>query len=511
MQLLHDETRDAVNALIDTLLSSAGASKLGASAPSGLSGSNVQAIIDELAAAISELAGGVNIDGSTLTELVAAALENDILGDYYSGSQVDSLIAALGVPTLSSRLSTIENTLSADGVAVGEVVCEYPFTLPGAELAGFSSTIYTDKNRLFLNNKLIGFKIFQNETNIESIDVLTGEHKQIPLTGQIFSYSNLSTSEYTVRWIDKNGEYLILQFSNAYYFVSLISGRCLKLCSGSDYGYRGTIRLGGLICSMFHRSSTLYFYRLDVSSDSAASPLITSMDTYSETGSGDDRMLGSYGGDTLFVFKKFSTNCKIKAFKPAVMSSSVEYSTGLNNASIYGNVILQGDSCYFIINLNNTYRLAKCSVSSQSGSPVPSITVGETDFGITSIICRKDSSIYCARDTTLTVLNADTLEPEQTATLPTSISASLIPTSGSDFAPLWGGKYLPIGEYLFDTETLKSRHIRCDGETPAGYAIQSLAGRRLLCYRDSRWYMLDSMLRPVWGMVPYLPAGNNNF
>ena len=509
MQLLHDEARDALNAALDRLESSAGAEEIGARSPGGMQGENVQALINELAAAISSLAGNIALDGGTLAQLVAAALEGDVLGGYYSKEQVNELIAALGVSSLSGRVTSIENAIAADGVVAGEIVREYPFTAMCAPLRGAEAVLGTStSNRVFINGRLWGLTFGDGGVQLKSVDVLSAKYFAVTLTGEVMSATAAASVSYSVLWLDAAGEYMIVKAGTEYYLISLVSGASARLCAGSNYGYRGCARLGGVICAVFYEGGYIYFERRDVGSDAAGAPLITKLTRSYETGSVYDAVLNVYG-EQLFVMLKYGADeSKLKVYAPDIMSASSEFATGLAGAYAQGSVRLSGGDCYFIISTAPGYRPAKCTLTTSGSSAVPVLTVGGESIGGASIAAGDGSSVYCVYGKTLYRLGADSMDIEETLQLPEELSTELCFFNGAPLGELWGGgKYLPAGRCIVNVSDMSSRRICCAGDAaPESYALQPAPERYFVVKSGGEWHLFDCLLRAVWGMVPYTPS-----
>ena len=261
MQCLHDEARAAFNALVDALAASTAASELGAAAPEGLSGRTVQALIEELAAAIGALGGSVELEGSTLARLVAESMEADVLGDYYTAPQVEEKLTALGVDALAERVGDMENALAKDGVVVGEVTREHAYVMPGSEMAGVASLMNTQRtNRVFCGDTLAALVAGTGSMQLRKVNVLTREELSLNLRGQALPL-NSNSQTYTPLWVDDAGEYMAVKAGTVWYLVSLLTGVCSQLASGSDYIFCGAARMGNIVTAVFHYGDYLYFYR----------------------------------------------------------------------------------------------------------------------------------------------------------------------------------------------------------------------------------------------------------
>ncbi|MDD6188839.1 MAG: hypothetical protein PUB32_04590 [Clostridiales bacterium] len=507
MQSLHDEARDALNALIDALSAPTAASELGAVAPDGLSGRTVQALIGELAAAIGALGGAVELDGSTLARLVAESMETDVLGDYYTGTLVEEKLKALGLDALTARVTDMENAFSREGVVMGEVAQPYPFTMPGAELAGLSGIMSTQwTNRIFLGNTLSTVVAGTESMLLKRVNVLTREEFSTPLSGQAMPIS-ANSQNFVPLWVDDAGEYMIAKAGYVWYLLSLKTGVCSQLASGSEYTYCGTARLGNIVTAVFYYNNNIYFYRRNIAGDNGSAPAITALDNYYESGSARDKVLGTYGSSLFFMLKYNTGDSKLKAYAPAEMSCSAEFSTGLAGVYACGGICRRGTDCYFLLATSSgTYYHARCGVSLNGSAAKPSLVVGESAVYGSRVIARGDGVVYAVSGSNLYVLDAETVLMLSSAVLPGTPSSYLCSMNGAELGELWGGRYIPAGSDLVDVSDMSRRALRCDGISVEGYAVHTTAGRYFVAYAGGKWYLFDSLLRPVWGMVPYVTA-----
>lgn len=500
MQCLHDETRSAFNALVEALTASTAASELGASAPAGLSGKTVQALIQELAEAIGALGGSVELEGSSLARYVADAVEADVLGGYYDAEQVDEKLSGLGVDALGERVAAMENAFAREGVVMGEVVQAYPFTMPGAELVGVSDVM---GGPLLLGDTLAAIVEEGGNMLLKKLNVLTRERVSVELSGIAMFDESLA---YSVLWVDEAGEYMTVQAGSAWYLVSLKTGVCSLLAEGGDYAYCGAVRHANIVTAVLHKGGNLWFYRRNVAGDNGSAPAITALDTYYESGSANDRVLNVYG-DSLFVMLKYNSgDSKLKLYAPADMSCSAEFSTGLGGAYAAGGVKLWGSDCYFLLKTASGEYQAKCGITVTDGAAVPSLTVGAAQLGGSRVIARGEAVVYAVWGKELYTLDGSTMELLSTDTLPAEVDGGLCAVNGAELAELWGGRYIPAGGWLLDASDMSALALRCDGAAPEEYALHAAAGRYFVACCAGRWYLFDSLLRPVWGMVPYVTA-----
>ncbi len=499
MQFLHDETRAALNALVDELGGEGAAAALGAVAPEGLSGSTVQAVLNELAAAMGSMGGSVQIDGGTLAQLVAAAVERDILGGYYTAPQVEEKLSQLGVTGLEQRMGNMENALSADGVVLGEVNRTYPFTLPAAELAGAEEFFAPARsNVISTGGELVSLAAVEGAMRLTRVKPETGEVSHLSLTGDVLPMNETSLS-FVPHWTD--GSYVILKAAAAWYLLSIETGACVRLVSGTEYSFCGAARIGNIITAVFHNEGSLYFYRRSTAGDSGRQPALTALDTYTESGSAMDRVLNVYGG--VFVMLKYgASDSKLKVYEPSEMLGSAEFSTGLAAARAVC-ARPDGENCWCVIETESGSYPARCRLAAGSTFSAPAITRGSAGAG-ERIVGKKDTVIYAAQGKTLYKLGCETMATLGTLTLPAEVPASAVSLEGGKMSELWGGKYVLTGDRLLDVENMKYLALRCDGATPEAYAVLPAAERCFAARAKGRWYMFDSLLRPVWGMVPYV-------
>lgn len=507
MQSLHDEARDALNALIDALSAPTAAAELGAVAPDGFSGRTVQALIGELAAAIGALGGEVELDGSTLARLVAESMETDVLGDYYTGNQVEEKLKALGMDALTARVANMENAFSQEGVVMGEVVQPYPFTMPGAELVDLSGTMSTQRTNCVLWGDTI-FTILLGSENVllKKVNLLTMQETILPLKGQSLPLS-ANFNSFVPLWMDDAGEYMTIKAGYVWYLLSVKTGVCSQLVSGSEYTYCGTARLGNIVTAVFYYNNNIYFYRRNIAGDNGDEPSITALGNYYESGSSRDRVLGVYGNSQFFMLKYSSGESKLKAYAPADMSSSAEFSTGLEGVYAEGRICRRGTDCYFLLaTASGAYYQARCGVSLSGGTAKPGLVVGESAAYGSRVIARGDGVVYAVSGAKLYILDAETMQLRSSAVLPAAPSSYLCSWNGLELGELWGGKYIPAGSYLVDVSDMSRRALRCDGLSVEGCAVHPTPGRYFVAYASGKWYLFDSLLRPVWGMVPYVTS-----
>ena len=486
MQCLHDETRAAFNALVDDLSDGSAASQIGVAALRGFTGSTVQAVLEELAGAVGELGGSLEVDGSALAELVAAAVERELLAAYYTAARVEEKLNGLGVAALTERMETIENALSADGVVLGEVPAAYPFTLPAAELAG-AAELMGDSPAVWMNGELVAVV----SSEIVRVQPAEGKIERIPLSGEPIP----AASVFEPLWAD--GGYLLGETAGAGYLVSVNTGACALLDYAEGSAFCGAARVGNIITAVFHRGSVLHFVRRSTAGDSGAEPALTALDAYSENGSAHDRVLNVWDG--AFVMLKYKTDGSVlKVYEPAEMSGSAEYAVG--SAVGARSIRTAGEDCFFVLEADGERHPARCRMADSSAEPV--ITVGESEAE--RIIAVMDGCIYAADGRNCCRLDKETLATLGVFGLPADIPALM---EAAPLGELWGGKYVLAGPWLLGAEDAKLTALRCDGEEPEGFALMPTAERCFAAHAKGRWYVFDSRLRPVWGMVPYTAGG----
>ena len=122
------------------------------------------------------------------------------------------------------------------------------------------------------------------------------------------------------------------------------------------------------------------------------------------------------------------------------------------------------------------------------------------------IIAKSGGMLCAAAGAALYVMDSNTLEVQGTAELPAAVPETACGLEGAVLGELWGDKYILAEGRLMNVEDMSVRALRCDGAAPEGYAIQPAAQRYFAAHSGGRWYFFDSLLRPVWGMVPYVTA-----
>ncbi|MBR6654638.1 MAG: hypothetical protein IKL27_07910 [Oscillospiraceae bacterium] len=504
MQCLHDETRSAFNALVDELTGSAAAAQLGAAAPKGFAGKTVQAVLDELAAALGQLGGSLEMEDSTLVQLVAAAVERDLLDEYYTSVQVEEKLDGLGVDALEQRVDSMESALSQEGVVLGEVERMYPFTLPAAELAGAAELMPAELgNALCIGGELISLTAGESGMMLTKVKPLEGVITSAALSGNPLPLTDASKG-FEPLWADPAGEYMLVKAASVWYLVSLKTGACAQLVSGSENTFCGAARVGNIVTAVFHNDGNLWFYRRSVAGDSGTQPALTALDTYHESGSALDRVLNVYGG--VFVMLKYNAAASVmKAYEPGNMLAGAEVSTGLAGAFVHSGARIDGASCLFLMEKDDGSRYqAKCVLAADN---TLSLTVGETEMSGSRIICGINGMLCAVAGETVYAVDSDTLAVQATMKLPAAVPDAICSVEGAVLGEPWGGKYVLLDGWLLNVEDMTVRALRCDGAAPAGYALLPAAQRYFAAHTDSRWYFFDSLLRPVWGMVPYVTAG----
>ncbi len=507
MQALHDESREAFNALVDALGASAAAAELGAVAPTGLTGHTVQALINELAASIGALGGSLEVDGETIASLVAAAMEGDVLSAYYTAEQVESKLGGLGVAALEERLENVESALAQDGVVVGEVARHHGFILPGSEMAGVGAVMDTQRdNRVLLGEELISLVAGSGSMVLKRVNVLSGVVTDIPVNGQSLPL-NEDSKNFTPLWVDDAGAYMLIKAGSAWYLLSLTSGLCSLLVSGSGYAYCGAARLGNIVTAVFASGGLLYFYRRNIAGDNGAAPAITALDSYSESGDSRDRVLNVYGSEFFVMLKYGSGDSKLKLYSPGDMSCSAEFSTGLAGAYAAGGIRRRGTDAYFLLASGGSYKQCRCLITVTGGAAAPSLVSGGDTASGSRVIARGEGVVYALAGRQLSTLDAVTMEQSASVELPANVDSALCNMEGSALGELWGGKYVPTDYCMLDMTDMSSRRLRCGLGSPEGCAVQPVAGRYFAAHAGGEWYAFDSLLRPVWGMAPYVTAG----
>ncbi len=508
MQLLHDEAKDALNETVDTLSSPTGAASVGATAPQGLSGANVQELINSLASALATVGEGSGGGGAELAELVAQRLGQTLLSDYYTAQQLDALISALGVEAVAARVAAIEAKLRTDGVMAAEIVAETPYSVQCAELPDEASTAAgVNTGTLFDGRRIMALHFYNNAVTLRSFDIFTGETKELPLCGDAISFSSNTAAYHSILWVDEDCRYALLSVGNNLYVVSLLSGACCSVAGGSDCFYRGAVKNGSVITVMTFRSTQTYFYRCTVAGDSAASPGITSLSSATDTGSSNDMIIGPCSATHFAVFKYGASGSKIKVFEASGMSASAEYVTGLAGAYAYDGARYSSGTSYFLLYRQNGIYLAKCTFAHSGSSYIPTLKVNPEPVESMKLIALEGGVCYGVYSRKLYLFDASTLALRETRDIPAGADNGLVMLAGTRLGGLWGGKYLPLGYCLYEPATGKYRRIRCVGQyTPEYYAIHPFAGRYFAVSCSGRWYYYDCLLRPVWGMAPYYPA-----
>lgn len=506
MQCLHDETRSAFNALVSELTDGGAAAQLGAAAPKGFAGKTVQAVLDELAGALGELGGSLEMEDSTLVQLVAAAVERDLLDEYYTSVQVEEKLDELGIEALEQRVDSMESALSQEGVVLGEVERMYPFTLPAAELAGAAELMPTDLgNALCIGEALVSVTAVESGMMLTKVKPLEGVISSVALSGEPLPLTAASKS-FLPLWTDAAGEYLLVKAASVWYLLSLNTGVCSILASGSENTFCGAARLGNIVTAVFHNDGELWFYRRSVAGDSGTQPAITALDSYSESGSALDRVLNVYGN--VFAMLKYgAAQSVLKIYEPGEMLCSGEFSTGLAAAFAHSGVRLDGKICLFLMEKGDGSRYqARCVLASGDTFSAPTLTLGDTEMSGSRIIAKSGGMLCAAAGATLYVMDSNTLEVQGTAELPAAVPETACGLEGAVLGELWGDKYILAEGRLMNAEDMSVRALRCDGAAPEGYAIQPAAQRYFAAHSGGRWYFFDSLLRPVWGMVPYVTA-----
>ena len=247
-----------------------------------------------------------------------------------------------------------------------------------------------------------------------------------------------------------------------------------------------------------------------IAGDNGESPAITALDTHYESGSAYDRVLNIYS-DSLFAMLKYNSgDSKLKLYAPADMSCSAEFSTGLAGVYAVSGICRRDTDAYcLLVDKDGVYRQARCAVTVTDGAAKPALTVSEDTLPDSRVIARGEGVVYAVSGTALYVLDAETLELLATEALPGTPNSYLCALDGAALGELWGGKYIPAGSWLVDVSDMSSRALRCDGSAVEGYAVHPAAGRYFAAHADSKWYLFDSLLRPVWGMVPYVTASES--
>jgi len=504
MQCLHDETRSAFNGLVDELTDSGAAAQLGAAAPKGFGGKTVQAVLDELAGALGELGGSLEMEDSTLVQLVAAAVERDLLDEYYTAVQTEEKLDGLGIDSLEQRVDSMESALSQEGVVLGEVERVYPFTLPAAELAGAAELMPARLgNALCIGAELISLTAGAGGMMLTKVKPLEGAITSVALSGDPLPLTDASKA-FEPLWTDAAGEYLIVKAASVWYLVSLKTGACARLVSGGVHTFCGAARVGNILTAVFHNDGELWFYRRSVAGDSGAQPALTALDTYHESGSALDRVLNVCGG--VFALLKYSAaQSVLKAYEPGDMLPGAEFSTGLAGAFAHSGACIDGEGCLFLMEKDDGSRhLAK---SVLTAGDTFSLTVGDADMSGSRVVAKGDGVLYAAAGDTLYLLDGDTLAVQKSLKLPASVPAAVCALEGAVLGELWGGRYVLADGWLLNAEDMSARALRCDGAAPDGYGVLPGAQRYFAAHADGRWYFFDSLLRPVWGMVPYVTAG----
>lgn len=504
MQCLHDETRSAFNALVDELAGSAAAAQLGAAAPKGFGGKTVQAVLDELAGALGELGGSLEMEDSTLVQLVAAAVERDLLDDYYTSGQVEEMLGGLGVDTLEQRMNSMENALSQEGVVLGEVERMYPFTLPGAELAGAAELMPAELgNALCIGGELVSLTAGESGMMLTKVKPLEGVITHAALSGNSLPLTDASKS-FEPLWADAAGEYMLVKAASVWYLVSLKTGACAQLVSGSENTFCGAARVGNIVTAVFCSDGDLSFYRRSVAGDSGTQPALTALDTYHESGSALDRVINVYGG-VFFMLKHNAAGSVLKAYEPGEMLASEEFSTGLAGAFVHGGVCLEGESCLFLMEKGDGSRhWAKCVITEGDTFSAPTLNVGEAEMSGSRLVGGGEGRVYAADDAAVYVMDGDSLAVLDGVELPAALPDGVCAMNGAVLGKLWGDKYILAGQWLLNVEDMSRRALRCDGAAPEGYAVLPAAQRYFAAHSGGRWYFFDCLLRPVWGMVPYV-------
>ncbi len=510
LQLLHDEAKDALNEAVDTLSSPAGAANVGAMAPQGLNGANVQELINSLASALAtvgEVSGG---GGEELAELVTQRLRQTILSDYYTAQQLDALIAALGVEAVAARVAAIEAKLRTDGVIAAEIVAETLYSVHCAELPDEASyAAGSASGTLFDGTKLMALHFVDGSVTLKSFNIFTGVTTELALRGDAISFSSNTASYHTVLWTDEECKYIILKVGSGFYLVSLVSGYCSALASGSDCFYRGTVKNGGVITTMIFRTSQLYFYRRRVTGDGAASPSVTPLSTVTEAGGSNDMVIGPCSATHFAVFKYGASDSKIKIYEASGMASSAEHSTGLAGAYVYDGARYISGASYFMLYKQNGNYLAKCSFSGSGGSITPTLRLNSSPLQSLKLLALAGGTLYGVYSRQLYVMDASTLAVREVRDIAEPADNGLVSLMNTALGGLWGGKYLPLGGSLYEAASGKRRAIRCVGlNTPDSYAVHPFAGRYFAVNSGGQWYYYDCLLRPVWGMAPYMPGSS---
>ncbi len=510
LQLLHDEAKDALNEAVDTLSSPAGAANVGAMAPQGLSGANVQELINSLASALAtvgEVSGG---GGEELAELVTQRLRQTILSDYYTAQQLDALISALGVEAVAARVAAIESKLRTDGVIAAEIVAETPYSVHCAELPDEASyAAGTTSGTLFDGTSIMALHFLDSGVKLSKFNIFTGVTTELSLRGDAINFSSSTAAYHTVLWTDEECKYIILKVGSGFYLVSLVSGYCSALASGSDCFYRGTVKNGGVITTMIFRTSQLYFYRRRVTGDSAASPSVTSLSSVTEAGGSNDMVIGPCSATHFAVFKYGASDSKIKIYEASGMASSAEHSTGLAGAYVYDGARYISGASYFMLYMQNGNYLAKCSFSGSGSSITPTLRLNSSPMQSLKLLALAGGTLYGVYSRQLYLIDASTLAVRQTRDIAEAADNGLVSLMCTALGGLWGGKYLPLGGSLYEAASGKRRAIRCVGlNTPDSYAVHPFAGRYFVVNCGGRWYYYDCLLRPVWGMAPYMPGSS---
>lgn len=488
MQCLHDESRAAFNALVDELTDSGAASQIGAAAPRGFGGSTVQAVLNELAAAIGELGGSFEVEGSALAELVAAAIRREMLSEYYTAAKVEEKMEALGIAMLTQRMNDMENALSADGIVAGEVTAAYPFTLPAAELAGAAELI-GDKPAVWTNGELVTVAA----SEIVRVQPSEGEIKRLPLRGDIIP----AAAAFEPVWSE--GGYLIGQAAGVWYLVSVKTGACALLSSAEGSAFCGAARVGNIVTAVFCRDGSLHFLRRSIAGDSGSQPALTALDAYTESGSTYDRVLNVWGG--VFVMLKYrDAGSVLKIYEPSEMACSAEYAAG--SACRARSIRPAGEDCFFVIETDGASHPARCRLGTSS---VPVLTVGAGSAE--HIIAATGSYVFAVDGSDAVCMDKASLATLESIALPADVPT---PMDGAPLGEPWGGKYVLVGSRLLNIETMKFTALRCEGAKPEKFAILPAAERCFAACANGSWYVFDSLLRPVWGTVPYVRVVQKN-
>ncbi len=191
--------------------------------------------------------------------------------------------------------------------------------------------------------------------------------------------------------------------------------------------------------------------------------------------------------------------------KPGEMLASEEFSTGFAGAFVHGGVRLEGESCLFLMEMGDGSRhWAKCVITEGDTFSAPTLNVGEAEMSGSRLVGGGEGRVYAADDAAVYVMDGETLALLDSVELPAALPDGVCAMNGAELGKLWGGKYIIAGQWLLNVEDMSRRALRCNGAAPEGYAVLPAAQRYFAAHSGGRWYFFDCLLRPVWGMVPYV-------